>query len=74
MDNKSRVAMMMMFVLVVMAATGGEAINHFCSFQCSMTCHGLEFTSPCYKQCMIECDHHFTCNFLLNFSLADHDD
>ncbi|CAH2043737.1 unnamed protein product [Thlaspi arvense] len=56
MDNKSRVAVMM-FVLVVMAATGGEAINHFCSFQCSMTCHDIEFTTPCYKQCMIACDH-----------------
>ncbi|KAF8088011.1 hypothetical protein N665_0557s0011 [Sinapis alba] len=54
MENKWSVTMMM-FVLVVMAATGGEAINHICTFKCVILCHDIEFKTPCFNLCMASC-------------------
>ncbi|KAG7607092.1 hypothetical protein ISN45_At05g059250 [Arabidopsis thaliana x Arabidopsis arenosa] len=57
MDKKWSV-MMMMFVLVVMAAIGGEAASHSCTLKCELTCSDWEFKTPCFKQCMAACEHH----------------
>ncbi|CAF1716614.1 hypothetical protein F2Q70_00000527 [Brassica cretica] len=54
MEKKWSVAMMV-FVLVVMAATGGEAFNHLCTFKCCILCHDIEFKTPCFKLCMADC-------------------
>lgn len=54
MENKWSVAMMV-FILVVMAATGGEAINHICTFKCAILCHDIEFKTPCFRLCMSGC-------------------
>ena len=56
MEKKLSVAMMV-FVLVVMAAIGGEAINHLCTFKCEITCRDPEFKSECFRACMADCDH-----------------
>ncbi|KAL0718370.1 hypothetical protein Bca4012_067692 [Brassica carinata] len=55
MENKWSVAMMV-FILVVMAATGGEAINHLCTFKCVILCRDIEFKTPCFSLCMSGCE------------------
>ncbi|KAL0718368.1 hypothetical protein Bca4012_067690 [Brassica carinata] len=62
MDNKKSVAMMV-FVLVVMAAIGGEAVNHLCIFKCEITCRDPEFKSKCFTDCMANCEHQPTNTF-----------
>ncbi|VVB17829.1 unnamed protein product [Arabis nemorensis] len=59
MENKWSVVTMM-FVLVVIAAIGGEATSHICTFKCEMTCGDPEFTSDCFKKCIAECEHPHT--------------
>ncbi|CAH8280632.1 unnamed protein product [Arabidopsis lyrata] len=56
MEKKWSVVMMML-VLVVMAAIGGEAVDHLCTFKCEITCRDPEFITPCFKKCMAECQH-----------------
>ncbi|CAH8392922.1 unnamed protein product [Eruca vesicaria subsp. sativa] len=55
MEKKLSVTMMV-FVLVVMAATGGEAINHICTFKCVILCKDIEFKTPCFQLCMSGCE------------------
>ncbi|KAG7535267.1 hypothetical protein ISN45_Aa08g027240 [Arabidopsis thaliana x Arabidopsis arenosa] len=57
MENKWSV-MMMMFVLVVMAAIGGEA-NLSCERKCEHDCDGSVLSTLCLKRCLVQrCRHH----------------
>nr|VDD28499.1 unnamed protein product [Brassica oleracea] len=56
MEKKLSVAMIV-FVLVVMVATGGEAVDHICTFKCEITCRDPEFKTECFRKCMADCTH-----------------
>ncbi|CAG7860377.1 unnamed protein product [Brassica rapa] len=62
MEKKLSVAMMV-FVLVVMVATGGEAVDHICTFKCEITCRDPEFKTECFRKCMADCTHKPTNTF-----------
>ncbi|CAG7860375.1 unnamed protein product [Brassica rapa] len=54
MDKKLSVAMMV-FVLVVMASTGGEASYISCTFKCEVLCDDQDYKTECVSKCMARC-------------------
>ncbi|XP_010484026.1 PREDICTED: uncharacterized protein LOC104762444 [Camelina sativa] len=57
MENKWSVVMMV-FVLVVMAAIGGESADLSCETKCAITCKDSMFHQICLDRCLKSCRSH----------------
>lgn len=58
MENKWSVVTTMVFVLVVMAAIGGESADLSCETKCAITCKDSMYPKKCLARCLESCKHH----------------